>query len=133
VRRRWGLLLLSALFLVFVVGARCGGDDNPAPVGSGIEGSVTIGPLCPVVREDTPCPDGPFQAEIVITNASGNKVARAASDEEGRFRVDLPPGTYTLVPQSPNAGAPPQAPEQQVEVAEGAYTQVTVQYDSGIR
>ena len=122
------LLALSLLALA----ATCG-DDGAPPADSGIEGTVTIGPMCPVEREDSPCPDQPFEATIVIENEGGDEVTEVTSGEDGRFRVALAPGRYTLVPQSPSAGAPPQAGKQAVEVLAGAYTQVAVQYDSGIR
>lgn len=123
-----GLLVLAALAIACNGGSYSSSNDS-----SGIEGTVTIGPMCPVVRQDTPCPDEPYEATVVIEDESGDEVATAQSGEDGRFRVSLAPGTYTLAPQSPNEGAPPFASEQQVEVREGAYTQVSVSYDSGIR
>ncbi len=122
------VLVAAALALM---AARCG--DNPPPSSSGIEGLVTIGPMCPVERVDTPCPDKTYAATIVVLNADGDEVARTQSGEDGRFRVDVAPGTYTLAPQSPNGGGLPHAPEQTVEVRDRDYTHVDVQFDSGIR
>lgn len=130
-RAHW-LVPLLAFSLLSLAAARCDDGASP-PAGSGITGLVTIGPQCPVVREDSPCPDQPYQATIVIEDEGSDEVARVTSDEDGRFSIGLEPGTYTLAPQSPNAGAPPQAGEQQVEVGDGAYTEVLIQYDSGIR
>ncbi len=123
-------LPLLALAVVLVA-ATC--DNNPPPVSSGIEGTVTIGPMCPVERIDSPCPDQPYAATIVIEDGQGVEVARAQSGDDGRFRVALAPGSYTLVPQSPDGAGLPYGAEQQVEVQAGAYTAVAVQYDSGIR
>ncbi len=120
------LLLLAAVLLA----ATC---DTPPPANSGIEGAVTIGPMCPVERPDSPCPDQPYAATIVIEDDHGVEVARAQSGEDGRFRVDLVPGRYTLVPQSPDGAGLPYGAEQQAEVRAGEYTHVDVQYDSGIR
>ena len=120
--------LLAALAIACNGGAPSGDGGN-----SGIEGTVTIGPMCPVVTQDTPCPDEPYEATVVIEDESGDDVTTAQSGEDGRFRVSLAPGTYTLVPQSPTPGGPPSASEQQVAVAEGAYTEVSIPYDSGIR
>jgi hypothetical protein len=103
------------------------------PTDSGIEGLVTIGPICPVLREDTPCPDEPFQATIVVEDRDGDEVTRVDSDESGRFRVNLAPGRYNLVPQSPNPVSLPFASEQEVEVRAGHFAQITIAYDSGIR
>jgi len=104
----------------------------PSSGGSGIVGLVTIGPMCPVVREDEPCPDQPYQATIVVQDESGSEVARVESGEDGRFSVSVPPGSYALVPQSPESRLP-YAGEYQVEVPAGGYPYVHVEYDSGIR
>ena len=98
-----------------------------APTDSGIDGLVTIGPICPVLREDTPCPDEPFLA------TNGDEVTRVDSDESERFRVNLDPGRYTVVPQSPNPVSLPFASEQEVKVRAGLFAQITIAYDSGIR
>ncbi len=121
-------LLLLAIALI---AATC--NNGSTKVDSGIEGSVTIGPMCPVERPDSPCPDQPYAATIVINDSSGHEVARAQSGDDGRFRVALAPGSFTLVPRSPDGAGLPYASEQQVEVREGAYTPVTIAFDSGIR
>lgn len=121
--------LLVAAFALMA--AQC--DSNGNPPSAGIEGLVTIGPVCPVERIDTPCPDKPYQATIVVKDERGGEAARVQSSTDGRFRVELAPGTYTLAPQSPNLGGIPSAREQQVEVRAGAFTTVSVQFDSGIR
>jgi hypothetical protein len=128
-RRLLPLFAISVLALA----ATCGDGDTQPPRDSGIRGYVTIGPQCPVVQEDSPCPDAPYAATIVIEDEDGDEVAGVTSGEDGRFEVGLDPGTYTLVPQQPNAGGPPQASEEQVEVVAGEYTDVLIQYDSGIR
>jgi hypothetical protein len=121
---------LAPVVLAFaLIAATC--DNGSSTVNSGVEGNVMIGPMCPVEREDTPCPDQPYAATIVIEDDDGNEVARTQSGEDGRYRIALPPGSYTLVPQSP--GTLPYASEQKVEVREGAYTQADISYDSGIR
>jgi hypothetical protein len=121
--------LLVAAFAF--IAAQC--DSNAKPPSSGIEGLVTIGPVCPVERIDTPCPDKPYQATLVVTDGQGGEVARVQSSTDGRFRVALAAGAYTLAPQSSSQGSFPIAKEQQVEVRAGEYTTVSVQFDSGIR
>ena len=105
---------------------------TPAPTGeSGIEGTVTIGPTCPVQRIDSPCPDRPYEATISVLDSAGRKVAEARSGADGRFRLLLPAGTYTLRPES--SGAFPHAREQSVVVENGRITPVQIVFDSGIR
>ncbi len=129
--RRLPALILPLLAAFALIAAQC--DSNGGPLSSGIEGLVTIGPTCPVERIDTPCPDKPYQATIVVKDEGGNEVARGQSGEDGRFRIELAPGTYTVAPQSSNQGSYPFAKEQQVEVRADIFTQVSVQFDSGIR
>jgi len=130
--RRLVALFLPVLFAFAFFAATCD-NGTSYPPGSGIDGLVTIGPVCPVERIDTPCADKPYQATLVIQDEQGLEVVRVQSGEDGRYRVDVAPGTYRLLPQWPNEGGPPTASEQQVEVRANAYTHVDVQYDSGIR
>jgi hypothetical protein len=129
--RRLSALLLPLFVAFALIAAQC--DNNGKPPSSGIEGLVTIGPVCPVERVDTPCPDKPYQATIVVKDGQGGEAARVQSGKDGRFRAALAPGAYTLAPQSSSQGSYPFAPEQQVEVQAGVFTTVSVQFDSGIR
>lgn len=129
----WAKVMLGGLALVVVGLALFVAMRVPlaGPDGrSGIEGLVLIGPMCPVVRPGESCPDKPFSAEVAVQTPSGREAARFRSDEEGRFRVALKPGTYTLVPKSNGIQM---APEAQVTVADGEFTPVRITYDSGIR
>ena len=107
---------------------------TPAAPQAGLEGLVLIGPACPVIGKDTPCPDEPYEATLVVKESStGRKVATVQSGPDGLFRVAVPPGEYLLEPQSPNPGAPPFAEPQRVAVEAGRFTPVQVLYESGIR
>ncbi len=131
-RLRRASIIATLLVAAFaLIAAQC--DGNGSPPSSGIDGLVTIGPTCPVERIDTPCPDKPYQATIVVNDEGGNEVARGQSGEDGRFRIALAPGTYILAPRSSNQGGYPFAKEQQVEVRADAFTQLSIQFDSGIR
>jgi hypothetical protein len=104
---------------------------SPTPKGSGIEGQVLIGPMCPVVQQGQECPDQPYQATLTVNSPNGVQIAQFQTDEQGRFRVSLAPGEYILHPESPNAL--PFAFDQPFTVSSGQYTQIAVHYDSGIR
>ena len=104
---------------------------SPTPRGSGIEGQVLLGPMCPVVQQGQDCPDQPYQATLTIFSRNGVQVTQIQSDAQGRFQVSLVPGEYILHPESPNGL--PFASDQSFVVETGRYTQITVHYDSGIR
>lgn len=131
---------LSCLLLAGVVGAPAAGTEQlrgqerqPAVAGSGtsgIEGQVAIGPIRSVQRQGAPS-QRPYQTHITVLDAAGHEVAAVQSDSEGKFRVPLPPGRYTLRPERP--ALYPRASEQQVEVKPGKMTPITIIYDSGRR
>ncbi len=105
--------------------------QTPQPSDSGIEGIVTIGPMCPVMQEGVPCPDQPYQATLTVLTTSGKKVTQFQTDADGRFRVDLAAGDYVLHPESPNGL--PFARDIPFTVAEHKFTRLEIIYDSGIR
>ena len=104
---------------------------NPTPRGSGIEGQVLIGPMCPIVQQGQECPDQPYQTTLTVYNRNGLQIAQFQTDAQGRFRVPLVPGEYVLHPESPDGIS--FASDQSFVVETGRYTQITVNYDSGIR
>lgn len=109
---------------------------KPAPQDtSGIRGTVTIGPTCPVQKDppDPNCTDRPYQTTLVIasTIVGRNGGVLVQTDAQGRFEHSLPAGTYTI--RSTGNGAPPTLQPMTVTVKDGAWTTVTVQFDSGIR
>jgi hypothetical protein len=104
---------------------------SPTPRGSGIEGQVLLGPICPVVQVGQECPDQPYQATLTVFSPNGLQIVQIQSDAQGRFQVSLVPGEYILHPESPNGL--PFAGDQTFMVETGRYTQITVHYDSGIR
>lgn len=118
--------LVFALLLV-----ACGGGGGAEP-GTGIEGIVSVGPQCPVETLDSPCPDLPFVGDVQAT-ASDGSVTTVTTDAQGRFAMDLAPGSYTLVAVTAGDGGPPTPIPQTVVVEQGSYKQVTLEVDSGIR
>ena len=122
------LLTLAAGLALFT--AACGSE--PAATDSGIEGTVTVGPTCPVERLGSPCPDRPISRGVSVRDGPGREVAHFTSGADGRFRVPLHPGTYTLVGDK-NGSILPRPVAVTATVRSGQYTHVDVLYDSGIR
>jgi hypothetical protein len=105
------------------------------PIQSGVRGTVTIGPTCPVERiPPTPfCAPRPYQTSIVISRNIATSVAlmTVKSDASGTFTAVLDPGQYVLQPQGgsplPRCGGTP------VTVTAQTFSDVTLICDSGIR
>jgi hypothetical protein len=113
--------------------AACSALGTPTPAEGGISGLVMLGPTCPVVREGVDCPLKPYQATMSVLNDRGKVVLQFETDEQGEFRVALAPGEYTLRPESPEGLPYPFADQIDFTVAPGAFTRLSVIYDSGIR
>jgi hypothetical protein len=115
----------------------------PSPAGTGatggittgIAGTVTAGPVCPVERDppDPACAPRPVAgAVLVVRDAAGTEIARAVADPAGTYEVELPAGTYTIEPQ-PVEGLLGTPASVDVVVAEGAVRSLDLSYDTGIR
>ena len=124
-------LLIGALLLAVVL-AGCGGS-SPASPPSGVQGIVLVSPTCPVERLNSPCPPRPIAVTIVVDDSQGTEVARGQSGGDGRFKIDVRPGTYTLSGLNVNHSPLPRPIPKTITVAQGSYTNVTLEYDSGIR
>jgi hypothetical protein len=123
------ILIVLATFAL----AACGSEHGTGDAGSGIEGTVAIGPTCPVQTAESPCEDAPYEATITVTS-DGDVVATGESTADGTFRIVLPPGTYEVKAEPLAADAIAHAdPLTQVVVDAGAFTHVGVLFDSGIR
>lgn len=122
-------ILIAGLFLV-----ACTPTSSPI-LNSGIFGQVLLGPQCPVVSPETEeeCADKPYQATVVVkTPDRSRENTRFTSDENGSFRVPLPPGDYFLEPL-PGSEPFPFAKPVLVTVEPDSFTEVTILYDTGIR
>jgi hypothetical protein len=120
------------LIIVTLAIAACG-TQPAAPPGTGIQGMVQVGPTCPVERINSPCPPHPLAATVVVRDGAGAEVARFTSGADGRFTVDLPPGTYSLTGLTLGSTPMPRPIPTSVTVTQGTYVTVNVEYDSGIR
>jgi hypothetical protein len=112
--------------------AACG-NQPAAPAGTGIQGVVQSGPTCPVERINSPCPPRPLAATVVVRDAAGHEVARTHSGADGHFKLDVAPGSYTVVGLTIGSSMLPRPIPTTATVIAGSYTTVTVEYDSGIR
>ncbi|MBV6397274.1 MAG: hypothetical protein HFACDABA_02884 [Anaerolineales bacterium] len=124
-------LVPCLLFLLFVSACGPNLNDPYEPIVSGVKGQALIGPMCPVLQTDIPCPDQPHPTTLVILTLDGREVTRFQTNAEGEFAVNLPPGDYILHPE--NANVLPFAADIPFTVIENQFTNIIITFDSGIR
>jgi len=98
---------------------------------TGLRGTVSAGPTCPVQRVDSPCPPSLLAVQVEATDAAGRIVATARSGTDGRYEMALPPGTYVL--KVVGTGPFPRCPNPSGAVTQGMLTTVDISCDTGIR
>jgi hypothetical protein len=121
---------LIALIVLIVLATACAPSQS-STIDSGVEGQITIGPMCPVIQIDQPCPDQPYQATLTVLNQAGKKIAQIQSDVNGLYRIALPPGNYNMQPE-PGDGMT-HAQDLPFTVLKDQFTKLDIVYDSGIR
>ena len=121
--------IVIRLLAIVALGA-CAGRVTPA--GAGIEGQVLAGPQCPVETVSSPCPPAPWIGTVRATAEDGT-VYEDETDEEGRYAISLPPGTYEVVALAGGDGGPTFGEPQTVPVAEGQPLHLDLSVDTGIR
>ena len=122
---------IAVLLTVLALGA-CGEGGTAQQPTSGIRGSTAVGPQCPVMQANSPCPDLPFDGTIRVSTPGGDVVAEVHTDADGTFEVLVDPGSYVVAPVLDDGGPSSAAPVS-VEVTEGAFAQTAVTIDTGIR
>ena len=127
-------LCLVPVFLVLFSGlllAETPSTPNAEP-GTGLEGVIMAGPIQggPTrqgVPDSRPLPNTEF---VVVKENS--TVASFKTDDEGRFRISLPPGHYTISRKNWNAGIGSYGPFE-VDIIAGQIKKVQWDCDTGLR
>jgi len=125
--------VVSALALGLLLAVGCCAQRT-AGASSGFRGIVLRGPMCPgPVRPDRPCPDQPVEGSFDVVGDSGAVVATFRSDAQGGFRVEVPPGAYTVWPQEHRPGRNPLGESARVIVPPGEMVEIKLNWDTGMR
>ncbi len=110
------------------------GTATPIPQGSGVKGTILLGPTCPVERipPDPNCAPKPYATSITVYR-SGSKLPYIIgnSNTDGAFQLTLPVGSYML-----NAGGTkilPRCSEVSVTIPPNAFITQDISCDTGIR
>jgi len=121
-----------AVALVLLPAAGSGGAS-----GSGLYGTVRKGPVTPVCQQGVPC-DAPAQLTLVFTRTSPAGTFQSAqkwrvrSTEQGKYRIALDPGFYT-VRSTVKIGMTKLPKPHAVHVRVGHWEKINLFFDTGIR
>jgi hypothetical protein len=119
------LVLLASIALVVVAGAH-------ATVRRGsLAGLVTRGPIVPVCAVEQPC-DEPAKDVTLLFSRNDRVVGRVVTDDQGRYRLRLPAGLYT-VRRPATASIDRKLEPNHVRVYAGRLIRVDFSIDTGIR
>ncbi len=113
-----------------------GGDQGILPFDSGVQGQVLLGPVCPIMQNPPlpECADKPYQTTvqvIAIGSPKSSPFATVESDEDGRYKILLPPGEYGIQPvrKSPL----PRCETRNITIKPNEIQELNLSCDSGIR
>jgi hypothetical protein len=120
------------------VGPKC--EFAPCPTGSAsmavIKGKVTVGPICPVERLNSPCPvptEAYTSRQIILYAADGiTKIKRMNFTADGTYQFEVPPGTYVLNMPQQGIGGSKGLPKT-ITVISGETSEFDFPIDTGIR
>ncbi len=119
-----------ALAVLGTLALGCGSAGGEAGTASGLTGRVLRGPTTPVCFVGKPCEE-PARGVKLVFSRSGKVVGRATTDQKGRYRLALKPGSYSV---STNRRAFEKVPQpSRVTVANGRFKRVDFHIDTGIR
>jgi hypothetical protein len=134
--RRLRRAIPGAKFLVLIevvelmVGG-CGQQPDTGAQASFVAGTVSAGPVIPVERVGRPN-TRPLAGATVEAFRGGDVVAAARSDDRGRYRLTVRPGTY-LIRVMPPGRFLWKEPDKTVTVPAGETVTVNFLLDTGIR
>jgi hypothetical protein len=133
-----------AIMLVSLLAVACADNRMTTPTSSllasnstgTLQGTVSIGPICPVESIDHPCLPDPSlftSHKLVILNDKGEQVTLVAIDGKGNYQTELMPGTYTVDFTPRDIGIPGSFQPPTAEIREGQTTILNIDIDTGIR
>jgi hypothetical protein len=106
--------------------------ETPAPVMSGIEGTIVVSPTRPgPIRKDEEPSVAPVGNVQFVVKAGDATVKTFTTDGEGRFQVALPSGHYVIQREVPGSRVGRWRFE--ADVVAGQVTKVNWTADSGMR
>ena len=123
---------LRAILVVLAIPCCFSWGQTQSESKTGIEGIITIAPIRPGPANDV-IPSSKPLANATFTVESENRVITSfTTDEQGRFRILLPPGHYTVSMKEKKGGIGYYGPFD-VDVVAGQMRKVEWRCDTGLR
>jgi len=114
----------------------CYAQTSPTPMpevaDTGIEGVITVSPTHPGPVRPGMISSKPLANATFVVGNDGGAVAEFTTDAQGRFKVSLAPGHYTVTKKDGQKGIGRYGPFD-VDVTAGQMTKVEWQCDTGMR
>jgi hypothetical protein len=127
------LLFVLTATLVISCSTVLAGGSSDTRAGSGLLwGIVTRGPVSPVERLGVPSSVPAAGVTVVVSSPDGKTAGTAVTDDEGNYRIGLPPGTFIVNIHRGPLGHASGLPAR-VTVSEGGRTRLDIRLDTGIR
>jgi len=127
------LSMIPVLLGLFACAVMADAQPTPQPAaGTGLEGSILISPIQGGPTRQGVADSKPLPKTAFIVKQGERTVASFETDEQGRFRVSLPPGHYTIAKKDGNGGLGFCGPFE-VDVIQGQMKSVQWTCDTGIR
>jgi hypothetical protein len=132
-RKLFGLLLLATLPAVFSPFALAEGPSTPKPSSeSGIEGVIMVGPVQGGPSKQGVPDSRPLGGMEFLVKKENITVTSFKTDDQGRFRISLPPGHYSVSRKDWHSAVGSYGPFE-VDVPPGQTKTVQWNCDTGIR
>lgn len=124
----------AAVPALFLIAAACFNATEPLANDTGAIVEVALWPVNPVEIEGQPSETRPaVGARVVVLDGDGDEVADGTTDDSGRARILVAPGTYTIrVTDCPGAMSGPKE-DATVVVTSGVFASAALTCDTGIR
>ena len=127
---RFRNLLIVFGLIVMAVSAATG--QTPSAGESGLEGVITISPAQPGPTRADGAASMPLANATFAVEKNNGEVTSFITDDQGRFRVSLPPGHYKISLKGRKSSIGRFGPFE-ADVVPGKMTKVQWECDSGIR
>jgi hypothetical protein len=130
-KKRW--ILLFAFIIACASVVSCSSSASEPGI---LQGKVTIGPLVPVEQEgvtyEVPCEVYVLRKVVIYKNNGSDLVKEVDIDCDGRYRVELSPGTYIVDINHAGIDNSSDVPSE-VEIISQQTTRLDIDIDTGIR